>query len=386
MNRIFLLIILLNMFLSCGNSEAVKTENEKAVAQTEIKEKLSATQKLIAARLDSLFTSLNKSNAFNGSILVAKNGAILYNKHIGYCNKETQCQLSDSSMFQLASVSKVITATAVLMLYERELIDLEKPFSFYFPDFPYPNVTVKQLLTHRSGLPNYIYALHSEIYQPGYKMSNSDMYDYLKAKNPKIYLKPDRRFNYCNTNYALLALLIEKASGKTYQQFLKEELFGPLGMKHSATISDLDLSWPNVTKPYDERWKAVEFDASDYVLGDKSIYSTTYDLFLFSEALYQNRIIKPETQALAYAAYSKEKKLSNYGFGWRIKDFKDPIKKEVFHNGWWHGYRSSFHRRLNDTLTVVVLSNQLNKAAYQTYKIYQILDNSLLPDSLGDEE
>jgi CubicO group peptidase (beta-lactamase class C family) len=386
MNRIFLLIILLNMFLSCGNSEAVKTENEKAVAQTEIKEKLSAPQKLIAARLDSLFTSLNKSNAFNGSILVARNGAILYNKHIGYCNKETQCPLSDSSMFQLASVSKVITATAVLMLYERELIDLEKPFSFYFPDFPYANVTVKQLLTHRSGLPNYIYALHSEIYQPGYKMSNSDMYEYLKAKNPKIYLKPDRRFNYCNTNYALLALLIEKASGKTYQQFLKEELFGPLGMKHSATISDLDLSWPNVTKPYDERWKAVEFDASDYVLGDKSIYSTTYDLFLFSEALYQNRIIKPETQALAYAAYSKEKKLSNYGFGWRIKDFKDPIKKEVFHNGWWHGYRSSFHRRLNDTLTVVVLSNQLNKAAYQTYKIYQILDNSFLTDSLSDDE
>jgi CubicO group peptidase (beta-lactamase class C family) len=374
------------MFLSCGNSEAGKTPRSKTIAPAEVKEKLSATQKLIAARLDSLFVTLNKSNAFNGSILVAKNGAILYNKHIGYCNKESQCMLSDSSMFQLASVSKVITATAVLMLYERELIDLEKPFSFYFPDFPYPDVTIKQLLTHRSGLPNYIYALHSEIYQPGYKMSNSDMYEHLKIKNPKIYLKPDRRFNYCNTNYALLALLIEKASGKTYQQFLKEELFEPLGMKHSATIRDIDLSYANVTKPYDERWKAVEFDASDYVLGDKSIYSTTYDLFLFSEALYQNKIIKSETQALAYAAYSKEKKLSNYGFGWRIKDFKDPIKKEVFHNGWWHGYRSSFHRRLNDTLTVVVLSNQLNKAAYQTYKIYQILDNSFLPDSLNDEE
>lgn len=386
MNRSWLILLLLNMFLSCGNSESGKVNTFTRLEPARVISKLNATQQLIADRLDSMFTQLNKTGAFNGSILVAKNGAILYRKNIGFCNRENNCLLTDSSMFQLASVSKVITATAVLMLYERELIDLEKPFSHYFPDFPYENVTVKQLLTHRSGLPNYIYALHSEIYQPNYKMSNNDMYAYLKEKNPKIYLKPNTRFNYCNTNYALLALLVEKVSGKNFSRFLKEELFEPLGMKHSATISDLQLNHVNVTKPYDEKWKSVEFDASDYVLGDKSIYSTTYDLFLFSEALYQNKIIKPATQDLAYTAYNKEKKLSNYGLGWRLRDIKDPLKKEVFHNGWWHGYRSSFHRRLNDTLTVVVLSNQLNKATYQTHKIYQILDNSFLPDSLSDED
>ncbi|MCE3229892.1 MAG: beta-lactamase family protein, partial [Bacteroidetes bacterium] len=259
-------------------------------------------------------------------------------------------------------------------------------FTDYFPDFPYSGITVKQMLSHRSGLPNYIYALNSEIYQPDYKMSNSDMYSYLKVKNPKVYLKPDKNFNYCNTNYALLALLVEKISGKPFQQFLKEELFTPLGMKHTATIRDINLGSDNITKAYDLKWKPVDFDASDYVLGDKSIYSTTYDLFLFSEALYQNKIIKPETQELAYTAYSKEKKLSNYGYGWRIKDFNDPVKKEVYHNGWWHGYRSSFHRRLSDTLTVVILSNQLNKAVYHTYKVYNILDNVGADTLEADEE
>jgi CubicO group peptidase (beta-lactamase class C family) len=216
-------------------------------------------------------------------------------------------------------------------------------------------------------------------------MSNVDMYNYLIAKNPKPYLKPNTRFNYCNTNYALLALLIEKITGSSYSKFLKDELFMPLGMRNTATIKDIDLNGANITKPYNLRWQPVEFDASDYVLGDKSIYSTPYDLYLFSEALYQNKIIKNETQQLAYTAFSKEQKISNYGYGWRMKNFKDPIKKEVYHNGWWHGYRSSFHRRLNDTLTVVILSNQLNNAAYHTYKIYDILDNSK-STNIGTEE
>lgn len=387
MNRVFILYIFITMFLSCGSSDSVSEKADYMPPKpAEIVSVLSGSKKVIAEKLDTMFTRLNKTGAFNGSILVAKSGAILYQKSMGFCDKKNNCMLNDSSMFQLASVSKVITSTAVLMLKERDLIDLDKPFSFYFPDFPYEGVTVKQMLTHRSGLPNYIYALNSEIYQPGYKMSNSDMYSYLKVKNPKAYLKPNTHFNYCNTNYALLAMLVEKVSGKTFSGFLKDELFDPLGMKHTRTIKDIDLNNPNITKPYDLKWKAVDFDASDYVLGDKSIYSTAYDLFLFSEALYQNKIIKPETQELAYTAYSKEKKLSNYGLGWRIKDFTDPVKKEVYHNGWWHGYRSSFHRRLNDTLTVIILSNQLNKAAYHTNVIYQILDSSSVEVTEPEDE
>jgi CubicO group peptidase (beta-lactamase class C family) len=380
-------MVLLGMFLSCGNSSG----NGIDPSSLELSKRagmfvLTREQKALSVKIDALFTSLNRIGAFNGSVLVAKAGKVIYHKSLGYLNKQSKQMLTDSSMFQLASVSKVITATAVLMLHERELLDINKDFRDYFPDFPYPGVTVKQLLNHRSGLPNYLYCLNSEICQPNYQMTNADMYNYLVLKNSPPYLKPGRRFNYCNTNYALLALLIEKVSGKTYSAFLKDELFTPLGMHNTATIKDIDLNGQNVTRPYDNRWRPVGFDASDFVLGDKSIYSTPFDLFLFSEALYDNRIIRAETQQLAYTAFSKEKKSSNYGYGWRMKNFNDPIKKEVYHNGWWHGYRSSFHRRLNDTLTVVILSNQLNSSAYQTHKVYEILDSSVAGEFTDDED
>lgn len=388
MNRIYFLIILLVMFLSCGNSTIESTGKKLFMASrpAEALSSLSKAQKVIAGKLDLLFTDMNKKGVFNGSVLVSRAGKVIYKKSLGLQDKTTQNRLTDSSMFQLASVSKVITATAVLMLHEREVIDINKPFKFYFPDFPYDNVDVKDLLNHRSGLPNYIYMLNQEIYQPNYQMSNTDMYNYFIARNSKSCMKPDTRFNYCNTNYALLALLIEKTTGMSYSQFLKQELFRPLGMKNTATIRDIDLNGSNITKPYDTRWRPVSFDASDYVLGDKSIYSTPYDLFLFSEALYQNKIISAKTQELAYTAFSRERKINNYGYGWRLKNYEDPDKKEVYHNGWWHGYRSSFHRRLKDTLTVIILSNQLNRAAYQTYKVYEILDSTTggLPEE--DEE
>jgi CubicO group peptidase (beta-lactamase class C family) len=386
MNRFISINIFLVMFLSCGNSGSQKVVAYTKPEMADVDSKLSASQKVIAYKLDTMFTRMNKIGAFNGSVLVAKGGIVLYHKTMGICNKENGCNLSDTSMFQLASVSKVITATAVLMLHERELIDINKPVSFYFTDFPYANVTVKQLLNHRSGLPNYIYCMNKEIYLPEYKMSNSDMYAFIREKNPKPYLKPDKCFNYCNTNYALLSLLVEKVTNKPFSVFLKEELFEPLGMKHTATIRDIDLTSSVITKPYDLKWKPVELDASDYVLGDKSIYSTAYDLFLFSEALYQNKVLKAETQALAFTPYSKERKLSNYGLGWRLKDCNDPAKKEVFHNGWWHGYRTAFHRRLTDTITIVVLSNQLNKSVYQTWRIYDILDNKSSGEIQADDD
>ncbi|HQQ94973.1 MAG TPA: serine hydrolase domain-containing protein [Bacteroidia bacterium] len=385
MNRLVLLLVFLITFLSCGNSSsglnpapAIKILDSKA-------NRLSPEQKLMSNRLDSLFRRLYTQRQFNGSVLVSKAGKIIYSNQFGLQDRNQNRYLSDSSMFQLASVSKVITATAVLMLYERDMLDLDKKFSDYFPDFPYPNIRVRELLNHRSGLPNYIYTLNSELYRPEYRMSNEDMYRFMVQKNSRPYYRPNYRFNYCNTNYALLALLVERVSGKDFQDFLREELFEPLGMKHTATIRDIDLDGENVTKAYDMRWRPVDMDASDYVLGDKSIYSTAYDLYLFSEAMYQNRIIKPETQAKAYTAYSREVKLSNYGFGWRMKNFRDPQRKEVYHNGWWHGYRTAFHRRLSDTLTVVILSNQLNKTTYQTYKVYDILDKTNVV-VLGEDE
>ncbi|MGE0568721.1 MAG: serine hydrolase domain-containing protein, partial [Bacteroidia bacterium] len=303
---------------------------------------------------------------------------------LAYKNRKDTRELTDTTKFQLASVSKVITATAVLMLYEKGLINLDSTYTSYFPDFNYNTITIRQLLTHRSGLANYLYFMNTEIGTLP-KLSNQEVYDQMCFKLPAPYLKPDRRFNYCNTNYALLALLVEKVSGMSFEDFLQKEIFNPLGMKNTCTINDIDST--EIAHAYNEKWRPDIRDASDYVLGDKSVFSTAYDMFLFSKALYQNKLLKEETQQLAYKAWNKERHTKNYGFGWRMRDFKDPVKKEVFHNGWWHGYRTAFHRRLHDKITIVVLSNQLNKTAYHTFRIYEILDNlAPSPDLVETDE
>ena len=196
MKKSALLFVFLIIVLNFGNSgTANKKLSEGPQKKAKSPSTLNLSQQLIAFQLDTLFTKMNQKGTFNGSVLVAKAGKILFQKSLGYLDKDNNGVLSDSSMFQLASVSKVITATAVLMLHERELIDINQTFQNYFPDFPYQGITVKELLNHRSGLPNYIYALNYEIYQPNYQMSNVDMYNYLIAKNPKPYLKPNTRFN-----------------------------------------------------------------------------------------------------------------------------------------------------------------------------------------------
>ncbi len=386
MRKLFFITFCLICF-SCGqsNSEYGMLGFSRPEAPV-ISKVVSAKYRDVAFRLDTLFAKMVGVNGFNGSVIVAKDAEIIYHKAFGFADKRNNVPLTDTTSFQLASVSKVITATAVMLLIEKGLIKLDDTFASYFPEFPYDKITVKHLLSHRSGLPNYLYFLNDIVTRQDRILTNREVLQLMVEKRPGLYLQPNRAFNYCNTNYALLALLIEKVSKKTFSNFLREEIFLPLGMRHSGTILSLDVFEKSISKPYDHRWKIIEPEAADYVVGDKSIYSTPYDMFLFSEALYQGKLLNPETQALAYTALSREKKLSNYGLGWRMKDFKDDRKKEVFHNGWWHGYRTAFHRRLSDKITIVVLSNQLNRTAYQTYKIYQAIDADTLFSGEADEE
>ena len=374
--------------LSCGQSNSgTRLLSLIIPGEPKVKNEVSAKYRDAVFRLDTFFNKLVTLKAFNGSVLVAKEGEVIYHKAFGIADKENKVPVTDSTSFQLASVSKVITATAVMMLVEKGLIKLDDTFASYFPEFPYETITIKHLLSHRSGLPNYLYFLNDVVSNKTSVLTNDEVLRLMIERKPKPYLRPNRAFNYCNTNYALLASLIEKVSHKTYSNFLNDEIFKPLGMKHSGTILSLDVFEKAISKPYDLRWKPIDAEAADYVVGDKSVYSTAYDMFLFSEALYQGKLLNAETQQLAYTALSRELKASNYGLGWRMRDFRLEEKKEVFHNGWWHGYRTAFHRRLNDKVTIVVLSNQLNKTAYQTWKIYEALDASCInPDMEAEME
>lgn len=336
-------------------------------------------------RIDTLFQKLYLSDAFIGNVLVARGNTIIYKKSFGYRVKETKQLHTDSSLFQLASVSKVITGIATLILKEQGKLDLDKPVREILAGFPYEGVTVRHLLSHRSGLPNYIYFCTDLLPDKPDLITGQDMLDAMIQNKPKAWLKPNTQFNYCNTNYALLALIIEKTSGKSYSEFLSEQIFVPLGMKHTYTQQNVDFKGANMTRGYTMKYQQVAKDRYDGVLGDKGIYTTTYDLFLLSTALYRNKILTKETQDLAYMPNSPEKKLSNYGLGWRMN--MNAPSKEVFHNGWWHGYRTSFHRRLKDSLTIVVLSNRLNRSVYSTWRIYGAIDGPLVAGAAqGPEE
>jgi CubicO group peptidase (beta-lactamase class C family) len=144
-------------------------------------------------------------------------------------------------------------------------------------------------------------------------------------------------------------------------------------MNHSYTALNIDSTKVQITYGYTMNFQSVPNDMYDGVLGDKGIYTTAYDLYLLSIALFQNKLLNKTTQQLAYSPHSSERTLSNYGFGWRIKNMDDE-NKEVFHNGWWHGYRNAFHRRLKDSLTIIVLSNRLNTSVYETDRIYEAFD------------
>ena len=318
---------------------------------------------------------------FNGAILVAKKGTVIFEDYHGYFNLRKKDSLTPHSAFHLASVSKTFTAMAILKLSELGKLNLTDDVKKYFPGFPYDNVTIKFLLSHRSSLPNYIYFMQKLGWNPKQYCSNEDVATYLEKFKPPLQGTPGTHFTYCNTNYALLALIIEKASGTSYPAFLQEYFFTPLNMKDTYVFTMVDSA--RAMPSYDWRGRQEGLTFLDTGFGDKNIYSTPEDLLKWDQALYTNQIFKPSTLNDAYTPYSNEKPgIRNYGYGWRMNVYPDG-KKIIYHNGWWHGNNTVLIRMIEDSVTIIVLGNKYNKAIYDTKKMAAIFQSSAIMD---DEE
>jgi CubicO group peptidase (beta-lactamase class C family) len=184
---------------------------------------------------------------------------------------------------------------------------------------------------------------------------------------------PNTHFTYCNTNYALLALLIEKVTGLPYPQFIKQTFFDPLQMTHSFVATPADSA--RITPNYDWRGRPITNNYLDRVYGDKNIYTTPRDLLQWDRALRSNLLFKPETLAAAYQPYSNEKPgTKNYGLGWRMNIYPNG-KKVIFHNGWWHGNNAAFIRLFDEDATIIVLGNRYTQAVYKSYKLINSFGN-----------
>lgn len=388
---IFFFLLVAFWFESCSESCSSNVSKNKSFVNQDsidaLRKKINADEK--AKLLDSLFKYRVKTQGFNGSVLVAQSGEIIYKNAFGFADINKKDSLKINSPFQLASISKTLTATAVLLLKDRGKLSLDDDVVKFFPHFPYKNITIKLLLTHRSGLPNYVYSCEQYCEKPnnynGKVFDNKAMLELLIDKKPEMAALPNKKFEYCNTNYALLALIVENVSGQSFSDFMSENIFVPLAMKDSWVKSPkYDSLHQQKTIGHKSNGKYEDDCFADDIVGDKSIYSTVEDMFKFERSWQTGSLLKPQTIKEAYTGYSNEHKgKRNYGLGWRIiNDGKNPAV--IYHNGWWHCYNTLFYRIPDKEITIIVFSNKYNKGVYQTADILQIVDK--LSDSSVESE
>ncbi|MBT3244702.1 MAG: beta-lactamase family protein [Bacteroidetes bacterium] len=333
-----------------------------------------AERKSAIARLDRYFTRRNKYNGFNGTVLYAVDGEVQLAEAYGYGDLRKRDSLSIESSFQLASVSKPITALATLILVDQGLINLNDTIQNFFPDFPYKGITVQLLLNHRSGLPNYMYFADSVWPDQNIPISNRDVLNLLTEHHPERYYPPDRRYNYSNTNYALLALIIEEVSDIAYELFVKTKIFIPLDMQNSLVYNKkvTPLNY-NQVKGYHSGRRIADNTYLNGVIGDKGIYSSAIDLYKLDVALQNGSLVSLELLDKAFQPQHKDLyQWDNYGLGWRI-NAADPNNKIVYHSGWWKGFRSYYIRELGTRKTLIVLSNTARTSFLGTSELRSLI-------------
>ncbi len=398
-----LLAILSYFLVSCTNANLthdVKSTNDSTYSYKPLTEN---AKEYYQQQIENTYSRVLANSGFSGGIIVAKNGEILFEDYRGYANFKTKEPLTKNTPVHIASVSKTFTAIAVLQLMEKQKLYLDSDVRNYLPNFPYQNITVKNLLSHRSGLPNYVHLMDGKsviltrkknkrgkwvTYKKVVEnkigaglVTNNKVLDFLVEKHPAIEALPNRKFNYCNTNFALLALIVEKVSGQDFPTYVNENIFLPIGMKNSFVFSINDTA--RYTPSYKFNSIPYGIEKLDCVYGDKNVYSTPEDLLLWDQALYSNYIIKQETLQLAFTPYSNERPgHHNYGLGFRLYTYPD--KTTPYHNGWWHGNNAVFTRLIQDSATIIVLGNKFNTKIYKTKEIANIF--SLHPEEPQEEE
>ncbi len=318
-----------------------------------------------ASKLDTFFKKLHRFGGFNGTVLVSQYGKIIYKNAFGYGSFFRKDSLTTNTPFQLASVSKQFTAVAIMQLKEKGLIDYDDPVWKHIPSFPYDSsITIRSLLTHRSGIPNYIYAL-DRIVNKKFPLNNELVVDLFAKHKPGINYLPNQRFNYNNSNYVVLAYIVEKLSGMNFRDYAKKYLFEPSGMSNSFiydpfNADQVEKAAVGYTPRRNGYWQ-VPFDHLDGATGDKGVYSTVEDLFKWDMALNSEKLVKFSTLYDAFQPAHTFKFASNrnYGFGWRLQ-LLDDGSWLTFHTGWWHGFKNYYMHNAKDNSSIICLGNVAN--------------------------
>ena len=322
------------------------------------------------AAIEHFYNKNWRNNSMNGSFLVAQNGQIIFEKYEGMANFRDKRPITATTPLHLASVSKVLTAAAVLKLIDAKRIGLNQKINTIIHHFPFPEVTVKMLLNHRSGMRNYAYFTDKKdgVWDRHNILSNKDIVNLMATKDIGLESRTDTRFAYCNTNYAVLALIIEKATGLSYEKAMERMVFKPLGMNHTF-VFNYERDKDSIVPSYKGNKVEIGKDYLDAIYGDKNIYSTPRDLLKFDLARNSTGFLSPKLLKLVYTPFSQERKGErNYGLGIRMINWETG-QNFYFHNGWWHGNTSSYITLLNEHVTIIALSNKYTTKTYQVKKL-----------------
>jgi len=315
---------------------------------------------------------------FNGSILASYKGKVIFRASNGFADIPNKQPLTTSHSTQLASVSKQFTSAAIMLLYDKGLLSFQDSIQMYFPDFPYKEITIELLLQHRSGLPEYFY-FNDSLLAPYVPLDNQKLIQYISKYKPVKYNQPNVRFDYTNTNYAVLAAIVEKISGMNFPEFMKKYLFEPAGLKHTFIFEpERKHEYAHFAFGHHSPRNIAEDNIFDEVFGDKGVYSTVNDLFLWDEALNSGRIVRKSTLEKAFTPPpSKKDFFKDYGYGWRLQKMTNN-QTMVYHPGWWHGNNSLYVKLPHEEFSLFIISNKRTSLFLSSYRE---LINELFPGS-----
>ena len=387
---------LITLFLfSCKNQSPAQATSDTAASKTAFygnvynADKINFLRDTMARFLDIFLPQQH----FSGGILVVKNGQILYERYMGFTGPHRDIPITDTTPFHVASTSKTVTSHAVLQLVAIGKLQLSEPLVKYFPAFPYPSITIRNLLNHTSGLRNYAYFMPLAKWNKKVVATNRDVLDVIINSKPPLEFPTGTRFHYSNTNFSLLALLVEDISKLPFPDYVQQYIFNPAGMTHSYILSVRNQnrympSWTGGGRLY-------EFDYLDAIFGDKNLYTTCHDLRAYDSAISHN-ILLPQSlydsawQPLSADHHSGRENVEYYGLGWRVKRW-DNGNKIPYHNGWWHGNNAVFQHVYQDTAVIIATGNVFNSNIYKLGRLANFFrpyyqDANIAPETLPEGE
>ena len=365
MKKIIILLTALSLIVACKNKENTNTTTDKFEVVENDK-----TQ-----RLDSVYSAHFERNEFNGNILVAEKGEIIFQKSFGIANEETNEKLNVQTSFELASVSKQFTAMGIVQLQKEGKLSYDDLISKYVPELNhYQGITIKNLLIHTGGLPDYM-SIMEENWDTSKIATNEDVIEIFEKLKPEKEFNPNQKYSYSNTGYLLLGTIIERVSGKSFGDYLKEKIFESLEMENtfvyrrrynpkkvdnyaSAYIYSDSLKRNVLPDESPEENKVIYLDG---IVGDGMVNSNLIDLYKWDRALYGNELVNDEDKKLIFSSYPTEnKEETGYGFGWFVRN-DSLYGKRVLHTGRWAGYLTIIERHIDTDKIIIQLINIENK-------------------------